>query len=875
MGSKIKAWFYGGLVSFILLASVESSIWSVPFRKVVSNFAENFSNPGYKQISPNFIRLPKVLEKWVLLEPKFVVNHIMREYNDEKLILAFDTINEIRTLYYSTLVGVLGRVERRYDFMQAQLETSVLGRINSSDAARFLSLDEAHQFIQEFLQRKKLSYPAGAIVFVIDRSKKAVYLAIHTAKSKDCRDIIRTEDTFNAWFREAVPGFKPEPQKTMSDPNGRWMTSIRVGKDGKTTTETVYVTNAQLNAMKAKKDRPQTDHEPPPSFSIWSGKLRAAVGHFTKNISNPKCKQISPNFVQVPEELAKRIRSSRNIFNRGTILQDIIKKCGQGVFILDVINRTQVLHFSESQTGPGLTEYGVQNVRRTLKEKVFATSKEKRFLSLKEANRFVQELVQNSETLTRPSGAVVFVIDHSTQAVYLAVDTRRSTKLEEIVRSVDTFDTWFREAVPSFQREPEVIVNPKTGWAEVQLNPQGQWVTRTVKGPDGKMQTKTIYLTNSSPNSQKNKIHSKLNSTPVAAQASDKESLLPASTHSNKYNWDQARAHLGTAAKGVLVVAAIVGLAKLAQQIPGILYPAGKSEQSKFITIHAKIVLALLRGFMREQGIDLSLGALIQELDQDPDFRNLAAQMSGGIHFYNVQPELFSKAWWQDFQKNPQRAIGQLAIETKQNICCLVVTSRRFTRPNFFQMLYIIRQDSENQLPVVETIKAHRFRDDSVMNALTDKCTLKELAQNKTLFLMVDQAQKQAYLIGYEPQGEAQFLNIFTSKEWQRWRRVFLSVGRRFYEGIRQKWEGSSANEALNFDDFNSKKFANQEIMWRGAEVPKPNESNLQSNIRLELGKAEPLKRNDLSSPELTIPNSYMDSNVYLDDFKTLSSVRR
>lgn len=379
--------------------------------------------------------------------------------------------------------------------------------------------------------------------------------------------------------------------------------------------------------------------------------------------------------------------------------------------------------------------------------------KRKRPISEREAR-----ILNRTGELARPSGVILFIVDRAMRSANIFVDG--SGSLSDIFDTQEAFDAWIQEAI-------------KGGYALGDVSSQSQGID---SGGANLVPT-TLGVTDSIVYIP-DKIAAVGNGFSGVAQILNRiASSTPALSHLGKLSGalELAGTHLGTIAGSAakvlgpvgtaLTIAQAVGLDEFAKNMPQLLYPAGDSEQSKFVIIHGKIVMALLGALAKEQGIESHLGDL--------------ARMSDCIHFYNVQRGLLSQEWRQNFKKHPKEAVEQLALESGQNVCCLVVSSGRFVCPNFFQTLYVCRQDPVSNQPISEVIKSRGLKDNRITDSFGEKCTLDELVQGKTRLFVIDQKANQIYLVSYEPQGTPQFPNIFTPENWNHWRKVFSSVGER------------------------------------------------------------------------------------------------
>lgn len=440
-------------------------------------------------------------------------------------------------------------------------------------------------------------------------------------------------------------------------------------------------------------------------------------------------------FIPFTSEQAQTLLVKPQLF-----LDGLGPQCGGTVWALEVRDGKKILRCSNQYA-----IYGDDKIRRKL-EALFS---DKRPISENETYR----LLQKGEC-SNPSGRILFIVDHTARSASVVVDGQRD--LKSVFQSQVAFEAWIQEAYSSMNSASQF---QKTAVEDSSLVASTLDVVEDVAYIPGKIAAIGNGLSG-------------------AAQVFNRvASSAPVLSHLGKVGGalEFASTHLGTLAGSAskllgpigtaLAIAQSVGLDEVARNMPKLLYPAGSSEQSKFVIIHGKIVMALLGALTKEQGAESHLENL--------------ARMSDCVHFYNVQRGFLPEQWRKKFKQNPQEAIEQLAVESGQNVCCLVVSSGRFVCPNFFQTLYICRQDPVSNQPISEIIRSRGLKDGGVMDSFSEKCTFDDLSQGKTRLFVIDQKANQIYLVSYEPQGMPQFPNIFVPENWNHWRKVFSSLGER------------------------------------------------------------------------------------------------
>lgn len=439
--------------------------------------------------------------------------------------------------------------------------------------------------------------------------------------------------------------------------------------------------------------------------------------------------EINPQFVPFLNDQTPIIVAKPQLF-----LDGIAPQCGGTVLALEVENDQKTLRCSN--------QHAIQGDDKIMR-KLYALFSNKQPISEDEAWVLIQE-----EGLSNPSGVILFVVDHATHSATIVVGG--SGNLKNIFKKQKTFEAWIQEATQrNYPLEALVQGLQKTGTGKGLKRANALGVVKNAL-----------------------RIPKKINA--VARKfsgAADKMAWLPILSQLS----GDTGAYLKTIAGGsaqvlgpigtVLEIASVTGFDEVVKNAPKLLHPAGESEQSQLIVAHGKIVMSFVRALSQGKNIKSDLGSL--------------AHMSDCIHFYNVQRGLLSEEWLQNFKEIPQAAIQQLALESGRDVCCLLITSGRFVCPNFFQTLYVCRWNSTSGERVLEVVEARGFKDDRVVNAFGEKCTLEELADNQTLCLLIDQKSQQVYLVSYDPFGEPQFPNIFTPENWQHWRKVFSPIGER------------------------------------------------------------------------------------------------
>lgn len=471
--------------------------------------------------------------------------------------------------------------------------------------------------------------------------------------------------------------------------------------------------------------------------------IKAGVAQRGQQASPSKISSSAPgmqsSFIPFENEQTQTLLVEPQLF-----LDGIGPQCGGTVWTLEVNGDKKTLRCSNQHA-----IHGDNKIRHKL-DVLFSGN---RTISVREA----RTLTQTGE-LSNPSGVILFITNRMSHSASIVVD--RTGNLSDIFHTQEAFETWLQEA-------------DQAGHLLVDFNSKSQTISST---DDSNLVSRTLDTIDSVLSIPK-QMNTAANGLACIAGVLNSVAATPALSYLSKVGGalEFAGAHLGsvagTAAKVLgpvgtaLAVAQAVGLDEFAKNMPQLLYPAGNSEKSKFIIIHGKIAIAFLDALAREQGIESYLDYL--------------AWMSACIHFYNVQQGLLSQEWRQKFKKHPQKAIEQLALEGGQNVCCLIIGSGRFVCPNFFQTLYVCRQDPESKQLTSEVIKSRGLKDDRVMNAFSEKCTFDELVQGKTRLFVIDKKADQIYLVSYEPKGKPQFLNIFTPENWNHWKKVFSSLGER------------------------------------------------------------------------------------------------
>lgn len=451
--------------------------------------------------------------------------------------------------------------------------------------------------------------------------------------------------------------------------------------------------------------------------------------------------EINPQFVPFLNDQTPIIVAKPQLF-----LDGIAPQCGGTVLALEVENDQKTLRCSNQHA-----IHGDDKIMR----KLYALFSNKQPISEDEAWVLIQE-----EGLSNPSGIILFIVDHATRAATIVVDGPEN--LKNVFKTQETFDAWIQEAT---QRN-------------YPLEALVQGLQEPGKGKGLKRANALGVVKNAL------RIPKKINA--VARKFSggaDKTVALPTLSHLLGDTGTYLKAVAGGASRvlspigTVLDIASVTGFDEVAKNAPKLLYPAGKSEQSQLIVAHGKIVMSLVRALSKGQNIKSDLGSL--------------AHMSDCIHFYNVQRGLLSEEWRQNFKELPQAVMQQLAFESGRDVCCLVITSGRFVCPNFFQTLYVCRWNPMSGEPALEVVKARGLKDDRVVNAFGEKCTLEELANNQTLCLLIDQKLQQIYIVSYEPHGTPQFPNIFTPENWKHWKKVFSPIWERLKDSgelLRVSW---------------------------------------------------------------------------------------